>query len=580
MRRWRGMGARRRYSQLGGGKEADVLRRSEWYIPVRWEKPSAAQVASHRLLSQAGYIKKQSAGVYAYLPLGQRTLEKVIGVIDREMKKIGGLKVSMPKMQAKSLWMKTNRWADMGNELVRVVDRRGDEYCMAPTSEEAVTWTLSTDLSSARQLPMKLYQIGDKYRDEVRPRFGLLRAKEFLMKDMYSFDVDADAAMKAYWCIMRGYEEVMRKFEVPYVISDADSGNIGGNLSHEVHILSDIGEDTLLKCGCGNYYANVEKAIGRKKVRGGAIKANRAEEYQGLIEWEQMLDYLLKKRVEWGLKLTLFESDGRMVMTLTDGIVNEYSVRAIASLGRGTTSTEEIGRDQLERLRLLAFEDRAMLIDTELVEEGNSDGFLSHLKSFFFEFRTVRIRLAEQGDRCPGPSVVSGCTDDGVLKACKGIETGHLFYLGTKYSARFQLTVNSGGGRVPVCMGCYGIGVSRMVAAIAEVHHDDFGLRWPNAVAPFLVVVVSVPGFEKDALEVYRLLNAIDCLSGEVILDDRESEGLGYKLREARLIGVPYHCIVGGCIRQGQVQLESRVSGARDQVSVARIREYFVDRIA
>lgn len=443
--------------------------RSRLFAPIR-DEPRDAHVASHRLLVRAGYVHQTDAGIYAFLPLGQRVLEKLVAVIDEEMAAVGGQKTSLPLLMSSELWRKTGRWESTGPELMRLQDRRGSDFCLAPTQEELYTAIVAAAASSHRDLPLFLYQIGRKYRDEARPRHGLLRSREFTMKDLYSFHATREDALEAYEQMRAAYERVFARVGLPTVQVSADAGNIGGSLTHEFHVVADAGEDSLLHCGACGYAANAEKAASRPAPEtslpdGFSAAVAAAAEANGTVGD-------LAAAVA-GLAATVVTPDpGRATAgDATPVVVWAHVERTVNPLALASA----LG-DQWHVLKggpVAAAARAAPIGDVAHVLDSSVSDALGALAACGADVRAAgQVTTARAGDGCAS----EGC--GGELAQSRGIEVGQIFHLGTKYSEALGASVRGADqAQTSVEMGCYGLGVSRMLAAAVELHHDDRGIR-------------------------------------------------------------------------------------------------------
>lgn len=509
------------------------------------------------------------------------------------MASVGGQKMNMPKLLPKELWEKTGRWNDMGSELIRLKDRKGEDFCLAPTHEEIVTSLAAAGVSSPKQLPLRLYQIGDKYRDEARPRFGLLRAREFVMKDMYSFDVTKEDAIKTYEEVREAYIRVMQRLELPFAIAEADSGNIGGNMSHEFHALASVGEDTLLCSPSNQYFANVEKAKSNtmahidaslipKHLLAASASALSAQQPSLGSPLGQLIQHLVSAQPT--VKATLFaEANNPDVQTLvlTDAQydANPYLVKGVAGLGAEySVMTTQSHPEAFSAL--LKSPKKQLILDLALLHEdlpAASKAWIGRIQQIatehaFQKVEAAHVKIAKVGDLCEGSKEA--------LVERKGIEVGHLFYLGTKYSVPLKATVpTTTSGVVPIEMGCYGIGVSRLLAVVAETSHDEKGIVWPKIIAPFQLTVIPTKQYLDKAHEVVAMLSErVPDLNNEVVLDDRCADSVGYRIKETEFIGIPYVVSLGSHYGStGQVEVISRKTGQKTSVAVDQLADYFLN---
>lgn len=535
-------------------------------------------------------------------------------VIDEEMEAVGGVKMSMPKLLPKELWERTGRWNDMGSELIRLKDRKGEDFCLAPTHEEIVTSIVASGVSSKKHLPLRLYQIGDKYRDEARPRFGLLRGREFVMKDMYSFDSTQSDAMNTYDEVRGAYHNIMRRLELPYAVAEADSGNIGGNLSHEFHALTDIGEDTLLWCKETGYHANLEKA---KSNTTAVIHPSHFSPLSPSADLRSVLSVLLKNKSSSSsstssspssstssspslspstcpINATVFtdpSSSNTVSLALTDASyeANEYLVKGHFKLGANFAS-EPLNSSSLERF--LAAEEKRIVIDLAFASQDMDDFTRAGITQMVDAFKRNgvthidfnHVKVAKVGDKALGDlGEVSSKTGEniGTLEERKGIEVGHLFYLGTKYSAPLKANITGTTAPEAIEMGCYGIGVSRLLAVAVETSNDENGIIWPQAIAPYLAMVIPTKKESETGRQVYDILNGLPGLSGEVMLDDRLADSVGYRVKESEFIGIPYAVVLGSKFKEnGLVEIIDRKSRQSHHVSLQDLPSFFQSKLS
>jgi prolyl-tRNA synthetase len=555
------------------------MRLSKLLVPTLKEDPSDAEVVSHKLMLRAGMIRKLTAGVYSYLVLGYRSLRKIEQIVREEMDAAGAQEVFLPTVQPAELWMESGRWDVYGKELLRFKDRHGRDCCLGPTHEEVITDLVRRDVRSYRELPLNLYQIQTKFRDEIRPRFGLMRGREFMMKDGYSFHADEADAEETYRAMWEAYSKIFTRCGLRFRAVEADSGPIGGSFSHEFMVLADTGEDTIVSCNTCDYAANMEKAEVRPPEPTSIPVWDgppRKVETPGMSTIEQVSRFLKVEPSDLIKTLILRTEKGPVAVLIRgDHELNEVKVRNFLKVDElelaDQHTIEEVtggplgfsGPVDLDKVTILA--DLAIRVLPRAVVGGNAKDL--HIVDVVPErdFRAhhyLDLRLALEGDHCPR------C--DGKLTLSKGIEVGHIFKLGVKYSeamnARF---LDAEGVERPMIMGCYGIGVSRMIAAAIEQCHDNEGIIFPPAVAPFTAIVTPVGAKEAEidrtAEDVYQALwnEGIDTL-----LDDRD-ERPGVKFKDADLIGIPFRITVGKkALAQGKVELRSRKTGETTFVAV------------
>ncbi len=569
------------------------MRVSQLLVPTLREVPAEAEVISHQLLLRAGFIRKAAAGVYTFLPLAWRVIKKIEQIIREEMDRQGGQEILMPIIQPAELWQESGRWDVYGPELFRLKDRHGRDFCLGPTHEEIVTVLVRQEVSSYRQLPLLLYQIQNKYRDERRPRFGLLRGREFIMKDLYSFDRDEAGLDQSYQKMYEAYTRVFTRCGLKFRPVEADSGAIGGNDTHEFMVLAESGEALVVFCpdeSCG-YAANVERAATTVQDAGTREELPRPLEEvhtPGMHTVEQVTGFLGvdARRL---IKTLLYQTEKGVVAALVRGDreVNEVKLQKVLDVLRleladGAT-VERItgavvgyaGPVGLQDVRLVADEEVMLLVnavtganrdDTHLINVNPGRDFVPHV--------VADIRQVRAGDPCP----YCGAP----LEETRGIEVGQIFKLGDKYSRVLGATyLDEHGQSRPMIMGCYGIGVTRTMAAAVEQNHDENGIIWPVSIAPFHVVVVPVNHKDERqfnlAEQVYRELldNGV-----EVALDDRP-ERAGVKFKDADLIGYPLRITVGNqAVQTNELEVRYRATGETRMVPRERITGHVREYIA
>ncbi|KAF0691269.1 Aste57867_17447 [Aphanomyces stellatus] len=528
-------------------KPAAYALRSSIFIPTTREIPADAAIPSHQLLLRAGFMRKTSNGIYMMLPLALRSLAKLEAIIDLHMHEIGCSKLSMPNLLHNELWKETGRWDSSGPELFRVHDRRDVAHCLGPTHEEVFTSLVASTVSSPKALPLRLYQIGRKFRDEIRPRFGLLRAKEFVMKDAYTFDVDRAGAEHTYNLMVSAYHAILNKLELPIAQVEADTGNIGGSLSHEFHVLSGFGEDGLLTCNACDYAANVEKARG-------VLPSAAAD---STLAFASLDDALASHEVNTTIYHDPNDGDARLVAVLSPA-------------GRGinilSLKPHVVDVDKLRPVDA-AVHDPVLPVHV-LLDSALPSTLLPHdVDAVVGEFR-----LAQAHDKCP-------CCADGILDEKRGIEVGHVFYLGDKYSKVLGAQFTTAENRVqPMDMGCYGMGVTRLLAAAVESLHDKHGIVWPTAIVPYQAVVIGLGKTQDDAVAAAARDIAASLsteFEDDVVLDDRWNERPGLKLTEAELIGYTWRVVVGKRFAtEGLVEVLHRPTMETTHVPVAELKAH------
>jgi prolyl-tRNA synthetase len=558
------------------------MRYSQYLLPTLKETPGDAEVISHQLMARAGMIRKVAAGIYDYLPLGLRVIRKVEQIVREEMNRAGAIEILMPAVVPAELWQESGRWQQYGKELLRLRDRKETEFCIGPTHEEVVTEIVRGTLRSYRQLPVNLYQIQTKFRDEIRPRFGLMRGREFIMKDAYSFDLDDAGADASYELMYQAYRRIFSRCGLKFRAVEADSGNIGGSSSHEFMVLAETGEDDIVSCDRCAYAANVEKA----ELRPPATSGTAGQEMQqvatpGQRTIEEVAAFLAVDPAQ--TVKTLIVSNDReetlAVLLRGDRELNEIKLCRLLDCNWVEMASEEAVQAATGapsgyagpvglKLRILA--DREVRGMSDFVVGANAaDAHLTgvnHGRDFNVE-TFADLRQAETGDACPR------C--DGTLEVRRGIEVGHVFKLGSKYSEAMGATVLDDQGRErALVMGCYGIGIGRTAAAAIEQNHDDHGIIWPMPLAPFQVIITMLNPNDAAVREASETLYAQLQQAGiEVLLDDRD-ERPGSKFKDAELLGIPLRVTVGARgLKEQSFELQDRRNGDTSMLPVAGAAE-------
>lgn len=554
---------------------------SQLFVPTLKEDPADAEVVSHRLMLRAGMIRKLTAGIYSYLPLGYRSLRKLEQIVREEMDAAGAQEVFLPMVQPAELWIESGRWNIYGTELLRFSDRHKREFCLGPTHEEVITDLVRRDVRSYRDLPLNLYQIQTKFRDEIRPRFGLMRGREFMMKDGYSFDATEQGAEESYRRMQEAYTRIFSRCGLRFRAVEADSGPIGGSFSHEFMVLADTGEDTVVSCDSCQYAANMEKAEVRPcepvepSVTGPLTKVSTP----GMRTIEEV-SLFLKVRPEELIKTLILKTEKNVVAVLIRGDheLNDVKVKNFLNVAELELADERTiqevtggplgfsGPVNLHGIPILADND-IRCMGSAVVGANEKDAHLINVspQADFHVDNFGDFRAAKAGDACPR------C--DGTLILSRGIEVGHVFKLGTKYSDAMAATfLDADGKERPMIMGCYGIGVSRTVAAAIEQNHDENGIIFPPPIAPFTVLVTPVGAksaeIESAAEQVYQALWANGT---DVLLDDRD-ERPGVKFKDADLIGIPFRVTIGKkALGEGKVELKNRRTGDVTLVALEEI---------
>ncbi|MDK2820571.1 MAG: prolyl-tRNA synthetase [Clostridia bacterium] len=565
------------------------MRASEFLIPTLRETPAEADIISHKLLLRAGFIRKAAAGIYTYLPLARRVLAKLERIIREEMDRAGGQELLLPIIQTAELWKESGRWDVYGEEMFRLKDRHQRDFCLGPTHEEIITLLVRNEINSYKQLPLLLYQIQNKYRDERRPRFGLLRGREFIMKDLYSFDKDQEGLNESYIKMYEAYKNVFRRCGLEFRPVEADSGAIGGNYSHEFMALAETGEAVLVYCNDCDYAANVEiavsKAIPKEITESPAPLEEIATPGKKTVkEVSTFLNITSDKLI----KTIFYEADNQIIAVLVRGDRELNEIKLQNHLGckhlvlADAEKVKKITGAPIGYVGPVGLEGITFYADLEIpymvngIVGANKEGYhyINVNPGRDFEINEIfDLRQVEAGDPCPQ------CGS--VLSQARGIEVGQVFQLGTKYSkALGAYYTDPQGKECPIVMGCYGIGVSRTMAAAVEQHHDDNGIIWPLSIAPFQVIIILASYKDSEqrtiAENLYKELSA----SGiEVIFDDR-NERAGQKFVEADLIGYPLRLTVGKkTVTQGTVDLKWRNEDKETSVTLDGLASYVKEMI-
>ncbi len=563
---------------------------SRLLIPTLKENPAEAEAVSHRLLLRAGMIRKLASGIYSYLPLGLRVLRKVERIVREEMDRAGALEVLLPAVQPAELWQESSRWQVYGKELLRFQDRHGRDCCFGPTHEEVITDLVRKEVHSYRQLPLNLYQIQVKFRDEIRPRFGLIRGREFIMKDAYSFDADEVGAEACYRRMYDAYNRIFTRCGLSFKVVEADSGPIGGSFSHEFMVLADTGEDLLASCSQCDYAANLEKAEVAPEPGSPGPAVGEAPEpvLTSNVRTVEEVAAFLKVTPQDIVKTLIYETDNGPVAVLIRGDheVNEVKVKnllgvtdlMLAGLIRVQELTgAEVGFAGPVGLKLPIYADQAVARMSAMVTGANRDNY--HLKQVH-PGRDLKItamgdlRSIAVQDPCPR------CR--GELTLLRGIEVGHIFKLGLKYSKALKATyLDADGKEQYLYMGCYGIGVSRIVAAAIEQGHDDNGIIFPMALAPFQVGLIPIAVNDPAVWGCVEQLHAdLEAAGVEVLLDDRD-ERPGVKFKDCDLLGLPLRVVVGAkALAQGNAEVRHRRAPNNVMVPLQDLIPYLKDHIA
>ena len=564
------------------------MRMSKLFVQTLREFPADAEVISHKLLVRAGYIRKLTNGVYNFLPLMWSVLKKVENIVREEMDAAGAQELLMPFVQPSELWQESGRWDVYGKELMRLQDRHGRDMCLGPTHEEVITSIAREGIRSYKQLPVNLYQIQSKFRDEIRPRFGLLRGREFIMKDAYSFDVDEEGLDKSYEIMAQAYRNIFERCGLETKMVQSDSGAIGGSVSHEFMVLvneeaeNNAGENDVFYCTKCGYSANSNHAVSilNKAETDGKFEKADIIDTPNTHSIEELAAFLnIPSTVI--CKALIYVVDGKYVLALIRGdrtveetklmnvfagndirIARNDEIEEIMSASGFNAVAGFIGPKGLKNIEMVADETVKDLKNFVIGCNQNDKHLVGANWGIDIELpkKIADIRLVEENDKC---------VDCGAeLKVTKGIEVGNIFKLGTKYSKAMNATFTDKDGKEkPFIMGCYGIGISRTAAAAVERHHDEYGIKWPLAIAPYTVIVVPVSDQDETQMKVAEeIYNKLLTANVEVLIDDR-SERAGVKLKDADLIGIPYRITVGKTIKDNLVEFKTRATNLVETVT-------------
>jgi prolyl-tRNA synthetase len=564
------------------------MRTSQYLLATQKETPAEAEVISHQLMLRAGMVRKLASGLYSWLPTGLRVLNKVAAIVRDEMNKAGAIEISMPVVQPGDLWVESGRWDDYGPELLRIKDRHNRDFVLGPTHEEVVTSLVKNEISSYKQLPLNLYQIQTKFRDEVRPRFGIMRSREFIMKDAYSFHTDAQSLDQTYQRMHQAYCNIFERIGLSYRPVIADSGSIGGAVSHEFHVLADSGEDDIAYSDASDYAANVElaEAIVLGEAKEGCAQRTLVDTPNA--KTIQAIATLLKCDVKQTVKTLIVKADEKseheFVALVLRGDHNLNAIKAEklafvasplqmadeaavkAKLGCGFGSLGPVD------LSIPVIVDRSAETIADFICGANTEA--QHFTGANWQRDVKKYAVADIRDVVAGDPSPDG---KGTLSITKGIEVGHIFQLGDKYSKAMSCGVLTETGKHGLLqMGCYGIGVTRIVAAAIEQHNDKFGIIWPQNIAPFSVVIIPMnmhksPLVKEVAEKLYKDL----CAAGiDVLFDDRK-ERPGVMFNDMELIGIPYSVVIGERnLDNQQIEIKNRQSGEKTLLEVDNLVEY------
>ncbi|MBC7500155.1 MAG: proline--tRNA ligase [Herminiimonas sp.] len=575
------------------------MRASRFFISTLKEAPSDAEIVSHQLMMRAGMIKRLGSGIYTYMPIGLRVIRKVEAIVREEMNRAGAVELLMPVVQPAELWQETGRWQKYGAELMRVKDRHGRDYIIQPTSEEVVTDVARSEIKSYRQLPINFYHVQTKFRDERRPRFGLMRGREFTMKDAYSFDRDAEGLKKSYQVMYDAYVRIFTRFGLGFRAVAADNGAIGGSGSHEFHVIADTGEDALVFCPTSDYAANMEAAeAGAPGPRGPATQALVKTPTPGKAKCEAVAELLA---------VPLSHTVKSIVLTVEKEIKGAIDKQVWLLLLRGDHDLNEVKAGKVPGLADYRFATEDEIVDYFGTPPGYlgpigtvkpvnvvADRSVAAMRDFICGANAIDFHYtgANWGRDLPEPAVfdlrnvVEGDPSPdgkGVLAIQRGIEIGHVFQLGTRYSEDMKATFLDENGKPQLLqMGCYGIGVTRILGAAIEQNFDARGIIWPTAIAPFEVVLCPMGYDRSDSVkaETERVYEALMAAGVDVILDDR-GERPGAMFSDWELIGVPHRIVIGDRgLKEGKLEYQGRRDTEATAVAVAEMVTFVQSRLA
>ena len=572
------------------------MRASQYLITTKKESPADAEIISHQLMLRAGMIRKVAAGLYSWLPLGLKVFRKVENIVREEMDKAGALELMMPVVQPADLWEESGRWGQFGPELLRINDRHSRDFCLGPTHEEVITDIIRNEISSYKQLPANFYQIQTKFRDERRPRFGVMRTREFCMKDAYSFHVDGESLQQTYDLMYQTYSAIFSRTGLVFRAVLADTGSIGGSHSHEFHVLADSGEDAIVFSSESDYAANIEKAEALSADRSDPTTLEDMTEIAtpGVHTIDDLCDFL-DTEAKNTLKTLIVSAENNQgeiqlygLMVRGDHELNEIKAQhALGLTSEISFASEEQIKNALNcapgslgpvNLNLPMIVDRSAAQLSNFVCGANRDGY--HLDQVNWDrdcgdFTVADIRNVVAGDPSPDGK--------GVLEIKRGIEVGHIFQLGSKYSEAMKATVLDENGKEQfMSMGCYGIGVSRIVAAAIEQNHDDNGIIWPDAIAPFQIAIVPINMHKsdqvKDACE--SLYQKLVAAGYETLFMDESKARLGGMLADIELIGIPHRLVIGDRgLEQGTVEYRHRRAAENQHITIDQLDDFIAQTI-
>ncbi|ADQ14761.1 proline--tRNA ligase [Halanaerobium hydrogeniformans] len=565
------------------------MRMSNLYLPTLKEDPAEADITSHKLMLRAGLMRNHSAGIYSYLPLGYRVIKKIENITRKHMDASGAQEVLLPILQTAQIWKDSKRWDKFGPLMMRLRDRKDREYCLGPTHEEVVTDLIKDEIRSYKDLPLNLYQIQTKVRDEIRPRFGVMRGREFIMKDAYSLDIDYEGLDKSYQAMYDAYEKTFAECGLDAVAVEADTGAMGGKDSHEFMVLADSGEDQVAFCDSCGYAANVERAVANKELldfeEENEMEKIHTPDIKTIAELEAYLDLPAARMI----KAVAMVADEQPVLALLSGEdeLNEIKFKNYLEANQLRAAEEEefaelfnstagfIGPVNLADIRIIA--DQRLEKIRGAVTGANQKDY--HFKNVNIErdFQVEEfadLRLVKDGESC------LQCTE-GKLNIKAGIEVGHIFKLGTKYSENMGANYLDENGRTqPIVMGSYGIGITRLVAAAIEQNNDEYGIIWPKAIAPYQIIILALGNDEAVAEKSEEIYQELEAEGWEVLLDDRK-ERAGVKFNDSELIGIPLRLTIGSrSLENGEIEAMIRENNQKSKIKIDNLKEKTAELMA
>ncbi|QUB96879.1 proline--tRNA ligase [Leptotrichia sp. oral taxon 221] len=569
------------------------MRLSKVFLKTYKEAPKEAEVISHKLMLRASMIRQLTRGVYSYLPLGYKVLKKIENIVREEMDRAGSQEILMPVLQPASLWEESGRWFAYGSELMRMKDRNEREFALGPTHEEVVTDIVRNTITSYKELPFNLYQIQTKFRDEMRPRFGLMRGREFLMKDAYSFHLTKESLDEEFLNMKNAYSRILERMELKFRAVDADSGSIGGDASNEFMVLAENGEDDILYSDSSDYAANVEKATSIIELKESSEEKLPKElvetpNTKTIKELSEFLNIPEEKTVKAVMLKEVLEDKVNYVLALIRGDLDVNEIK-LKNAVNASMELEMMTEEECEKFEIVpgfagSYEKKeglTVVID-ETVKYVRNFALGANKKDYHFinvnledlHYDVVAdIRTARAGDISPDGK--------GVLKIARGMEVGHIFKLGDKYSKALDAKVLDENGKQQVIqMGCYGIGVSRLMSAVIEQKHDDFGIIWPKSIAPYIADVIIANVKDETQVNVAeRIYEALENENIDIVLDDR-NERAGFKFKDADLIGFPLKIVAGKGAANGIVEVKDRATGESVEVKVEEVVNFVKEFLA